>query len=137
MSITRSNTRTVSPEDIDVCARVTGDLGEHHMGGLDGRRMAQGVLTLSAVPLLAEPGVHMRELSFTFLAPVYAGDTITATVQATRLADPDPSVDPLPFTCEVSVVNAAGDPVLAGTGLAELPRSLAAALSDGSAGEGN
>lgn len=132
VSTTRTNTRTLRTEDIDVCARLTGDLGAHHMGGHGDRRMAQGALTLSAVPLLADPGVHMRDLSFTFLAPVYEGDTVTATLRATEAgAGEAPAgtaqvpADRALITCEISVVNDAGTPVLTGTGIAELPRATA------------
>lgn len=144
---TRTASRTFSSEDIDVCARLTGDLGAHHMGGLGDRRMAQGALTLSAVPLLAEPGVHMRDLSFAFLAPVYEGDTVTATLRATETAPGEPPAadgglpasPALPaeralLACEISVVNAGGTPVLSGTGLAEVPRALADTLADTWAG---
>lgn len=134
---TRTATRTFSSEDIDVCARLTGDLGAHHMGGLGDRRMAQGALTLSVVPLLAEPGVHLRDLSFTFLAPVYEGDTVTATLRATeadsgepRAGDAQLPADRALLACEVSVVNGDGTPVLTGAGLAELPRELADGLVD-------
>ncbi|AKJ10248.1 hypothetical protein ABB07_09535 [Streptomyces incarnatus] len=137
MSTTRTTTRTLRAEDIDVCARLTGDLGAHHMGGHGDRRMAQGALTLSVVPLLAEPGVHMRDLSLTFLAPVYAGDTVTATVRTTE-ADArevaagavELTADHALLTCEISVVNGAGTPVLTGTGLAELPRTMADGLAN-------
>lgn len=135
MSITRTATRTFSSEDIDVCARLTGDVGSHHMVGLRDRRMAQGALTLSAVPLLAEPGVHMRELSFTFLAPVHAGDTVTATVRATEKGEP--GADPVLLDCEVSVTGADGTPVLTGTGVAEAPRRLADDLVTDSPTGGN
>ncbi|WP_419996412.1 hypothetical protein [Streptomyces boninensis] len=123
MPITRTTTRTFSSEDIDVCARLTGDLGSHHMAGHGGRRMTQGALTLSAVPLLDEPGVHMRELSFAFLAPVYAGDTVTASVRATETGEP--AADRALLACEISVTNGDGTPVLAGTGVADVPRTLA------------
>ncbi|MBW1598027.1 hypothetical protein [Streptomyces sp. JJ38] len=122
MGITRTATHTFNSQEIDVCARLTGDLGAHHMGGLGDRRMAQGALTLSAVPLLADPGVHMRELSFTFLAPVFAGDTVTATVSATEGGEA-PAGRVL-LDCQVNVVNGEGAPVLAGKGVAEVPREL-------------
>ncbi|WP_340559299.1 MaoC family dehydratase [Streptomyces sp. GSL17-111] len=125
MGITRTATHTFHSEQIDVCARLTGDLGAHHMGGHGDRRMAQGALTLTAVPLLAEPGVHMRELSFTFLAPVFAGDTVSASVSVREAENaPDVPEGHLLLDCEVQVVGAEGAPVLAGTGVAELPREL-------------
>ncbi|WP_433225871.1 hypothetical protein [Microtetraspora malaysiensis] len=135
MSITRTATRVFTPEDIDACARLTGDMGSHHMIGLGDRRMTQGVLTLSAVPLLAEPGVHMRELSFAFLAPVYAGDTVTATVRLTE--SEELSDDLVLATCEVSVVKGDGTTVLTGTGIAELSRALAGELATETVTEGS
>ena len=135
MSITRTATRVFTPEDIDACARLTGDMGSHHMIGLGGRRVAQGVLTLSAVPLLTEPGVHMRELSFTFLAPVYAGDSVTATVRATESEELPEGL--VLADCQVSVVKSDGTTVLTGTGIAELPRTLGGELLTEAAREGN
>ncbi|MFI8825149.1 hypothetical protein [Streptomyces sp. NPDC053431] len=144
MSTTRTNTRTLRAEDIDVSARLTGDLGAHHMGGHGDRRMAQGALTLSVVPLLAEPGVHVRALSLSFLAPVYAGDTVTATVRAAE-ADaeaasavaPELPADHALLTCDISVENEAGTVVLVGTGIAELPRAMADGLANATAHEGS
>ncbi|MFF4771335.1 hypothetical protein ACFY05_00595 [Microtetraspora fusca] len=135
MGITRTATRAFTSEDIDACARLTGDFGSHHMIGIGDRRMTQGVLTLSAVPLLAEPGVHMRELSFTFLAPVYAGDTVTATVRATESEELGEGL--VLVTCQVSVVKGDGTTVLTGTGIAELPRTLADDLATETATERN
>jgi acyl dehydratase len=123
MSSTLTATRAVTSEDIDVCTRITGDSGSHHVNGLRGRRMAPGILTLSAVPLLGSPGVHMRELSFRFLAPVYAGQTITATVDVTETAELPG--DLVRLCCQVSVVNADGITVLTGSGVAELSREQA------------
>ncbi|MGI5488186.1 hypothetical protein [Microtetraspora malaysiensis] len=135
MSITRTATRVFTPEDIDTCARLTGDLGSHHMIGFGDRRMAQGVLTLSAVPLLTDPGVHMRELSFTFLAPVYAGDTVTAAVRLTE--SEELSDDLVLATCQVSVVKGDGTTALTGTGIAELSRALADELATETAPQGD
>ncbi|MBZ4319837.1 hypothetical protein [Streptomyces huiliensis] len=119
--LTRTATAVFTTEDIDTCARLTGDLGAHHMTG--DRRMTQGVLTLTAVPLLADPGAHVRELALAFLAPVHAGDAVTATV---RLAEAAGAGAGLPagrsaFGCGISVAGAGGGPVLTGTGVVELP----------------
>jgi acyl dehydratase len=123
MSVTLAATRAITSEDIDVCARLTGDSGSHHVNGLRGCRMAQGILTLSAVPLLGSPGVHMRELAFRFLAPVYAGQTIIATVDITQTAELPG--DLVQLYCQVSVVNGDGTAVLTGSGVAELSREQA------------
>lgn len=123
MSVTLAATRAVTSEDIDVCARLTGDSGSHHVGGLRGRRMAQGILTLSAVPLISSPGVHMRELAFRFLAPVYAGQTIIATVAVTQTAELPG--DLVQLYCQISVIDDDGTAVVTGSGVAELPREQA------------
>ncbi|MGK5638499.1 MaoC family dehydratase [Streptomyces sp. URMC 126] len=125
MSMTRTATAVFGPEDIDTCARLTGDRGAHHMAGLGDRRMTQGVLTLTAVPLLGDPGAHLREVSLTFLAPVRAGDTVTATVHATETEREGVELPPdrALYRYELSVVGRDGEPVLTGTGLAELPRA--------------
>jgi 3-hydroxybutyryl-CoA dehydratase len=116
-------TRSFTEADIDVCGRLTNDLGSHHMKGHDGRRMAQGALTLTAVPLFAVPGVHMREVSLTFLAPVYAGETVTASVEVTGREELDDGR--VALACRVEVVNGEGKPVIAGGGVALLAASLA------------
>lgn len=115
--------RSVGEADIDVCGRLTNDFGAHHMQGHGGRRMAQGALTLTVVPLFGVPGVHMREVSLMFLAPVYAGDTVTATVEVTGREElPDAQVE---LHCQVTVVNGEQKPVITGTGIARLSRPLA------------
>lgn len=76
----------------------------------------------------------MRELSFAFLAPVYAGGTIKATVEATEGKDlPGGLVE---MICQVSVVNDDGTQVIVGSGVAELPHEQAAEFA-ALAGEGS
>jgi acyl dehydratase len=124
-------TRTITSEDIAVCGRLTGDFGSHHVSGLAGRQMAQGLLTLALAPLFLRDGVHMSEVSVKFLAPVFAGDTITATVEIVDTADsPDGLVD---LSCVVKVANSEGVPVLDGTARAQVAAGVAdAALPLGS-----
>lgn len=106
-------TRTITSEDIDTCGRLTGDFGSHHVNGMAGRQIAQGVLTLALAPLFLRDGVHMSELSIKFLAPVFADDTITATVEiADRTNSPDGLVD---LSCVVKVANSEGAAVIEGT----------------------
>ena len=87
MGTTLSATRTITSEDIAACARLTGDIGSHHVSGLAGKQMSQGLLTLALAPLFMRDGVHMSELSIKFLAPVFAGDTVTATVEIVDMAE--------------------------------------------------
>jgi 3-hydroxybutyryl-CoA dehydratase len=142
-----TGSREVTDADIDECSRLTADFGAHHVHGRGGRRMAQGALTLTAVPLLWEPGVHVRELALAFLAPVYSGETVTATLEITGREDaadaavgaaaaaavdvdaagadaaaPLPQVD-LHF--QLAVVNDEQSVVITGTGVARLTRELA------------
>lgn len=77
-SVLRSE-ESVSASDIDRCADLTGDRGAHHAVGLTGRRMAQGLLTATTVPLLRGDGdFRLRSMSMVFLQPVFAGDTVTS-----------------------------------------------------------
>jgi acyl dehydratase len=117
--------RSITSEDIDACGRLTGDMGSHHVTGLNGRQMAHGILTLSAVPLLDSPGVRVREWSFTFLSPVFAGQTVTATLEVTRTEQLPGAL--VRLFCQVSVVNDDGTPVVAGSCIADLSRERARA----------
>lgn len=118
MGTTLTATRTITGEDIAACGRLTGDLGSHHVSGLAGRQMAQGLLTVGVAPLFGRPGVHMSEVSLTFLAPVFADDTVTAVVEVTGAADIGD--DRVALSCSVSVKNAEGAEVLRGTGVAQM-----------------
>jgi acyl dehydratase len=115
-------TRAITAEDIDVCGQVTGDFGSHHVSGLAGRQMAQGLLTLSVAPLFGDEGVHMRELSVKFLAPVFASDTVTAVVEITGMENISAGL--VSLSCTVTASNAEGAEVLRGSGVAELAREL-------------
>lgn len=122
MGTTFSATRAITSEDIATCARLTGDIGSHHVSGLAGKQMAQGVLTLALAPLFMRDGVHMSELSIKFLAPVFAGDTITATVEIVDMVDEPDGLASL--SCTVQVANAEGAVVLDGTAHARVPSDL-------------
>ncbi|WP_051386281.1 MaoC family dehydratase [Actinokineospora inagensis] len=104
--------RTVTEADIAACARLTGDFGAHHISGMAGRQVAQGLLTLSGTPLLAEDGVHVTGLDLRFIAPVFVGDDITTEITVDSLDNAE-----LAFTVVVSTT--AGE-VLRGTGTAKL-----------------
>ncbi len=118
MGTTFTATRTITAEAIAACGELTGDLGSHHVGGLAGKQMAQGLLTLAAAPVFGAPGAHCAEMSIKFLAPVFAGDAITATVGVTDSAElPGGRVR---VGATISVVNGEGAAVLQGTGVVEL-----------------
>jgi len=122
VGIVLTATRTITSEDIDTCGRLTGDFGSHHVNGMAGRQIAQGLLTLAFAPLFMRDGVHMSEASTRFLAPVFAGDTITANVEIAGMANrPDGLVD---LSCVVKVVNSEGVVVLNGTACARAPAGV-------------
>lgn len=87
-----TSSKTITVEDIARCAALTGDYGAHHLAGATSRPMAQGLLTTVIAPLIrSDQGFFLRSAMVTFLAPVFAGDTITAQVritEATESADP-------------------------------------------------
>ncbi|MFL6129617.1 MAG: cytochrome P450 [Mycobacteriales bacterium] len=77
--------RTVTAEDVAAVARITGDEGMHHVSGLAGRQVAQGLLTVAFAPLLrTEGGFRLESARVTFLAPVFVGDTVACTVTVDR-----------------------------------------------------
>lgn len=115
-------TRTITSEDIDTFGRLTGDFGSHHVNGMAGRQIAQGVLTLALAPLFLHDGVHMSELSIKFLAPVFAGDTITATVQVVDRANSSDGLADL--SCVVKVANSEGVAVIEGTARARVAAAV-------------
>jgi cytochrome P450 len=78
--------RTVSAEDVAAVARITGDEGMHHVSGLAGRQVAQGLLTVAFAPLLkTEGGFRLDTAEVTFLAPVFVGDTVSCAVTVSAL----------------------------------------------------
>ncbi|MHB8730423.1 MAG: MaoC family dehydratase [bacterium] len=89
-----SLTRTISGDDIEAYARLTGDHNPLHVDETFavrtrfGRRVAHGLLSaglISAVlgTRLPGPGAIYLQQTFRFERPVYPGDTITATVEVT------------------------------------------------------
>ena len=89
-----SFTKTVTEADVTTFAGLMGDFGPIHVDAeyarksRFGRRVAHGMLTgglISAVlsTRLPGPGAACLSQQIEFLAPVYIGDTITATVEVT------------------------------------------------------
>ena len=72
-------TRTIAAEDVRRFGEVTGDQGLHHVReDAAGRLMAQGLLTASLPTKLGgDLNFIARTMTFEFLKPVYAGDTLT------------------------------------------------------------
>lgn len=90
-----SRTRTITAEDIDLFAKISGDHNPVHMDEAHaattrfGKRIAHGMLTASLISaVLGEdlPGSGSIYLSqqITFKAPVFIGDTVTITVEVVK-----------------------------------------------------
>lgn len=86
-----SLTRTVTAEDVASFAQVSGDTNPVHLDEAYasttrfGKRIAHGLLSLSYLSAVLGtrfpgPGTIYLSQNVSFLAPVYLGDTITATV---------------------------------------------------------
>jgi len=74
--------RTFSEEDIRLFAKLSGDEGEHHLVADEhGRLMAHGLLTATLPTKIGgDLNFIAREITFQFLKPVFAGDTIECEV---------------------------------------------------------
>ena len=79
---TLSWARTFTEDDIRDFARLSGDAGTHHLQPDEqGRLMAHGLLTATLPTKIGgDLNFIARELTFQFLRPVFAGDTITCDV---------------------------------------------------------
>jgi 3-hydroxybutyryl-CoA dehydratase len=90
-----SLTRTVRAADVEAFAKLTGDTNPVHLDEAYaattrfGRRIAHGMLAVSYLSALLGttfpgPGTIYLSQSVSFLAPVYLGDTLTATVTVSK-----------------------------------------------------
>lgn len=95
--------KVISRSDIQQCARITGDRNPLHLDDeyakktRFGRRIAHGILSLGLISAvlgtkLPGPGTVYLSLHVKFLAPVYPGDTITATAQVQAIRKDKPIV---------------------------------------------
>lgn len=93
---TASFSKTITESDVCLFAGVTGDTNPVHINAVYAEqsvfhgRIAHGMLSaglISAVlgTLLPGPGTIYLEQQLKFVAPVYIGDTITATIEVDRL----------------------------------------------------
>lgn len=80
--------RTFSEEDIRLFSRLSGDAGVHHVTpDADGRVMAQGLLTATLPTKLGgDLNFIARAMTFQFLRPVFAGDTVRCEVTILEVA---------------------------------------------------
>lgn len=90
-----SRTRTISDADIRAFAQASGDANRIHLddayaaASRFGRRIAHGMLTAGVISAvlgndLPGPGTIYLSQQLRFRAPVFIGDTITATVEVTE-----------------------------------------------------
>ena len=104
-----SRTQIISDEVIRAFADLTGDHNPIHLddsyaaGTRFGRRIAHGMLAASLISAtlandLPGSGTVYLSQSLQFKAPVYPGDTVTATVEVTALR-PDKPLVTLVTTC--------------------------------------
>ena len=104
-----SRTQTISDEVIRAFADLTGDhnpihLDDNYAGDTRfGRRIAHGMIAANLISAtlandLPGPGTVYLNQTFQFKAPVYPGDTVTATVEVKALR-PDKPLVTLATTC--------------------------------------
>ena len=113
-------TKTIEQADIDAFANVTGDHNPVHVDEefakttRFGRRIAHGMLTASLISavlankLPGEGSVYLGQ-TLQFVAPVFAGDEITARVIVTEVREDKPIVK-----LETICLNQRGDVVVRG-----------------------
>ena len=98
-----STTKTFSDDDVRTFAEISGDKNPIHLddefaaGTRFGKRLVHGILTSGMISALLGmelpgPGSVYIQQTLKFRAPVYIGDTITATVTVTRLRADKPIV---------------------------------------------
>ena len=115
--------KTITEADILLFAAVSGDNYPLHVDAeyakttRFGQRAAHGMLTASLVStvvglMLQKPGGIYVEQSLRFRAPVFIGDTLTATAEVTELIPQRRRM-----RVRASVVNQRGETVLEGDGL--------------------
>lgn len=111
---TFSYTRTFTEGDVALFCGVTGDYNPYHQDesfareSWYGRRTIPGLLTGSMLTHIGGMlGFLATEMSFEYVAPVYAGDTITCTVTVLKMDEPRRRVE-----CGVDFVNESGAQVI-------------------------
>jgi len=122
-----SRTRTITDEDVRLFAQVSGDDNSVHLdedyaaATIFKRRIAHGMLTTSVISAILGndlPGLGTIYLSQSvrFKAPVFIGDTITATVELTNYRE-----DKRIATFSTTVVNGDGVLILEGEAVVIAP----------------
>lgn len=115
-----TSSRTVAAADVAAIARITGDEGMHHVSGLAGRQVAQGLLTVAVAPLLGtDGGFRLGAAAMTFLAPVFVGDTVTCAVTVQQVEERADGTREVALTLRIT--NQDGAEVVVGEGHGALP----------------
>ncbi|MDR7080513.1 acyl dehydratase [Neobacillus niacini] len=75
--------RTLTPEDVALFSKISGDEGSHHVTPDEqGRLVVQGLLTATLPTKIGgDYNVLARTMNFEFLRPVFTGDTIICEVR--------------------------------------------------------
>ncbi len=105
--------RTFTEEDVRLFSRLSGDEGIHHVTPDDqGRLMVQGLLT-ATLPTKVGGDLNFiaRQMTFQFLRPVFAGDTVQCEVTITGL---EPAEQYTRLLCQWVCRNQHGKEVLTG-----------------------
>lgn len=78
--------RTFTKQDVQEFCRISGDNGAHHITpDKHGRLLVHGLLTATLPTKIGgDLNVLARKMEFTFLRPVFTGDTIRCEVTITR-----------------------------------------------------
>lgn len=122
-----SITKTFSSEDVRAFAQISGDANPIHLdddyaaGTRFGKRLVHGILTSGLVSAvlgmqLPGPGSVYIQQTLNFRAPVFIGDTITATVTLTKIRESKPIA-----TFETICTNQNGVTVIEGEAVLLLP----------------
>ena len=120
---TASRTRTVSERDIELFTEITGDRNPLHydadaaersrFGGLIVQGgVTSGLLNAVVAEDLPGPGTVFLQVNWSFRAPVYPGDEITAEVEVLELRDDKPIA-----RLRTTIANQDGTVVLDGSAL--------------------
>ncbi len=111
-------TRTITAKDVELFAKVSGDHNPIHLdesfakGTRFGARIAHGMLTASLISTVVAneiPGAIYVSQSLFFVAPVYLGDTVTASASITKYEEERGRM-----TLDTVVRNQRGDEVVRG-----------------------
>ncbi len=123
-----SYTKTITEADITLFIAVCGDTNPVHIDAVAasksrfGQRIAHGMIGASLIGTvlgtkIPGPGTVYLGQDLKFRAPVFIGDTVTATVTITKLREDKPI-----FTLDTRVTNQDGVDVVQGQAVAMLPK---------------